>query len=165
MVRTILGGGGDHALISRDSSSLATGRVCDRVGRQNTAAVRSFWFRFAERKEQSAACMSGSLLERRVSRMERIREETSQAFQERAIGGCGAQLVVCYTRLGCLGGDRKTRSPRYHTVIEHSIVAGGSFPIFGYVRQNFPVLPQVRQHVSSEVFNKIKGVYYDRLSG
>ena len=76
-------------------------RLCDRARGRNTD-VRCFHLGFAERREQSAAGMLGSLLERRVGGMERILEETSRVFQgkKRVVGGRRQRLLVYCTGLG-----------------------------------------------------------------
>ena len=80
-------------LTSCDDSSLVVDRLCDQTGGRN-AAVSCFYLDFAARKEHSATNVLGSLLKQMVSRMERIPEEISQAFQQQAmnIGGLRPQL-------------------------------------------------------------------------
>ena len=75
-------------LTNCDVSSLVVDMLCDRARGQNTA-VTCFYFDFADRKEQSATSMLGSLLKQIVGGLEKVPEEISQAFQEqkRAVGG------------------------------------------------------------------------------
>jgi len=63
-------------LTSRDNSSLVVDRLCDQTRGQNTA-VTCFYFYFADRKEQSASSMVGSLLRQVISGMEKVPEEIS----------------------------------------------------------------------------------------
>ena len=74
-------------------SSLVVDRLGDQARRQNTA-VTCFYLDFAARKEQSVACILGSLLRQVVGGMEKVPEEITQAFQEQkmVIGGRGPRL-------------------------------------------------------------------------
>jgi len=90
-------------------SSLVVDRLCDQARGQNTA-VTCFYFDWADRKEQSATSMLGSLLKQIVSGMERIPEEISRAFkeQEKVIGGRGPQLVDIVGMLQIATSSRPT---------------------------------------------------------
>ena len=81
------------ALTGCDVSSLVVDRLCDQFGGQGIA-VTCFYLDFAERKEQSAASILGSLLRQVVSGMGKIPEEITRAFEKEktAIGGRGPQL-------------------------------------------------------------------------
>ena len=96
-------------LTHRDDSSLVVDRLCDEARGQNTA-VTCFYFDFAARKEQSATNVLGSLVKQMVRGMERIPEEISTAFQEqeKAIGGCGPQLVNLVKMLQTITSTRPT---------------------------------------------------------
>ena len=74
-------------------SSLVVDRLGDQARGQNTA-VTCFYLDFATRKEQSVACILGSLLRQVVGGMEGVPEEISRAFQEQkmVIGGRGPRL-------------------------------------------------------------------------
>ena len=87
------GGERERVLTSRDVSSLVVDSLCDQARGQDTV-ITCFYFDFADRKEQSATSMMGSLLKQMVSGMGTIPEEISRAFQEqkRAIGGRGPRL-------------------------------------------------------------------------
>ena len=80
-------------LTSCDVSSLVVDMLCDQARGQNTA-VTCFYFDFADRKEQSATSMLGSLLKQIVGGLEKVPEEISQAFREEkmAVGGRGLLL-------------------------------------------------------------------------
>jgi len=72
-------------------------------------------------------------------------------------------VVYCIIMLGCVDLDQKTGFQG--TVMEHSIVARESFPIFGHIKQNFVVLLQVGWHVSPALFHVITWLHSDRLGG
>ena len=80
-------------LTSLNVSSLVVDRLGDQARGQNTA-VTCFYLDFAARKEQSVACILGSLLRQVVGGMNRVPEEITQAFQEQkmVIGGRGPRL-------------------------------------------------------------------------
>ena len=96
-------------LIGCDDSSLVVDSLCDQT-RGQRAATTCFYFDFAARKEQTAACMLGSLLRQMVGGMERIPEEIWRAFQERRkdIGGCGPQLVDVMKMLQLITSSQHT---------------------------------------------------------
>ena len=81
-------------LTTCDGSSLVVDRLCDQARGKNIT-VTCFYFDFADRKEQSAASMLGSMLKQMVSGMERIPEEILRALleQKTALGGRRPQLV------------------------------------------------------------------------
>ena len=68
-------------------------RLCDQFTGQNTA-VTCFYLDFAARKEQSVACILGSLLRQIVGGMEKVPDGITQTFQgqKMAIGGRGPRL-------------------------------------------------------------------------
>ena len=74
-------------------SSLVVDRLGDQT-RGQSIVVTCFYLDFAARKEQSVACILGSLLRQVVSGMEKVPEEITQAFQEQkmVIGGRGPRL-------------------------------------------------------------------------
>ena len=80
-------------LTGHDVSSLVVDRLGDQTRGQNTA-VTCFYLDFAARKEQSVACILGSLLRQAVGGMEKVPEEITRAFQEQkmVIGGRGLRL-------------------------------------------------------------------------
>jgi len=102
-------GEGEPLLTSCDASSLVVDKLCDLTGGRN-AAVSCFYLDFAARKEQSATNVLGSLLKQMVSRMERIPEEISQAFQQQAmnIGGLRPQLGNIVKMLQVITSSRPT---------------------------------------------------------
>ena len=81
-------------LTRRGGSSLVVDKLGDQI-RGQIATVTCFYFDFADRKEQSATRILGSLVKQVVSGMERIPDEISRAFQEQknVIGGCGPPLA------------------------------------------------------------------------
>jgi len=84
----------EPVLTPYDDSSLVVDRLCDQASGQN-ATVSCFYLGFAERKEQSATNVLGSLLKQIVSGMRRVPEEILRAFQQQktTIGGRRPQLV------------------------------------------------------------------------
>ena len=80
-------------LTSRGDSSLVVDWLCERTGGQQTA-VTCFYFDFAARKEQTATCMLGSLINQMISRTEGIPGEIWRALREQkdAVGGRRPQL-------------------------------------------------------------------------
>ena len=81
-------------LTAYDGSSLVVDRLCDQARGKNIT-VTCFYFDFADRKEQSAASMLGSVLKQMVSGMKQILEEILRALleQKTALGGRRPQLV------------------------------------------------------------------------
>ena len=96
-------------LTSRDASSLVVDRLCDQAKGQNVA-VTCFYFDFADRKEQSAVSILGSLLRQIVGGLERIPEEISRAFQEEknAIGRRGLRLPDIVKMLQAITSSLRT---------------------------------------------------------
>ena len=96
-------------LTSPGGSSLVVDSLCDHA-RGQEIAVSCFYFDFAERKEQSAISMLGSLVKQMVSGMERIPEEISRAFQEQktTLGGCRPQLVDIAKMLQAITSSQPT---------------------------------------------------------
>ena len=96
-------------LTGTDCSSLVVDRLCDQARGQNTA-VTCFYFDFAERKEQSATSMLGSLVKQMVSGMENIPEDIMGAFQEheRSIGGRRPQHASLVKMLKAIASSRPT---------------------------------------------------------
>ena len=80
-------------LTGHDVSSLVVDRLCDHA-RGRSTAVACFYFDFADRKDQTATSMLGSLLKQITGGMEKIPEEISLAFQEqkKVIGGRAPRL-------------------------------------------------------------------------
>ena len=96
-------------LTSRDDSSLVVDRLCDQASGQNTA-VSCFYLDFADRKEQSATNVLGSLLKQMVDGMERIPEEISRAFQQQktTMSGRRPQLRNIVKMLQLVTSSRRT---------------------------------------------------------
>ena len=99
----------EPVLTSRDASSLVVDRLCDQARGQNVA-VTCFYLDFANRKEQSAASILGSLLRQIVGGLEKIPKEISQAFQEEknAIGGRGLRLPDIVKMLQAITSSLRT---------------------------------------------------------
>ena len=99
----------ETALTSCDVSSLVVDRLCDQA-RGQSSAVTCFYVDFADRKEQSATSILGSLLRQIVGGLERIPEEISQAFQEEknAIGGRGPRHLDIVKMLQAITSSLRT---------------------------------------------------------
>ena len=96
-------------LTTCEDSSLVVDRLSDQTRGENTA-VTCFYFNFAARTEQSVTCMLGSLLKQIVSRMEKIPEKISRAFQKRkeALSGRKPQLVDVVKMLQLITSSYRT---------------------------------------------------------
>ena len=68
-------------LTDHDVSSLVVDRLCDQCRGQNTV-VTCFYLDFAAQKEQSVTSILGSFLRQVVGGMERVLEDTTEAFEE-----------------------------------------------------------------------------------
>ena len=102
-------GKSELVLTTYDDSSLVVDRLSDQTKGENTA-VTCFYFNFAARTEQSVTSMLGSLLKQVASRMEKIPEEISQAFQKQkeALSGRKPQLVDVVKMLQLITSSYRT---------------------------------------------------------
>ena len=80
-------------LTSPDNSSLVVDKLCDQTEEQHTA-IPCIYFDFAARKEQTAACILGSILKQVIDGTEGVPEDIWRALQKqkKAVSGRKPQL-------------------------------------------------------------------------